>query len=319
MAVTKKNKYKQWLIGGGVLVVLLYVLSPMLMLPGIEMGMTSRSSYGVAPSMPMAAPEKMTKGMMAEDSYMPSPMSPIGGSLGDLGSVTERKVVKNGALSLFVASITESFATIDALAVEQKGFVESVSEYGPADQRNGSVTLRVPATNFDVTRAALKEFAIKTESEQVTTSDVTEQHIDLEARLKNAKSEEEQYRAILKQATKIDDILNVTRQLTDVRTRIDQLQGQLNYLSRQVDMSTITVSLREEAAPGAVGTEWRPLTIVKAALRGLAQGIIDMVNIIVVTIIWLPLFALWIGLAFLIGWLVAKLVRWIKMRWLTNR
>lgn len=305
---------KQWVTSIVVLVVALYVLAPLFNMSG-GLGL---STLSVRQAYPESAGMVGSGGMAYDKSMAPSiaPAPPVyDGGLGDVTKVTERKVVKNGSLSLLVDKATETAEKVKAVAVKFQGFTETVNIYDhDSGAKSGNITLRIPATSFDAAMVEVKALAIKVEQEQVNTSDVTEQYIDMEARLKNAKAEEEQYRVILRQASRVEDILTVTRQLAEVRTRIDQYQGQLNYLSRQVDMSTLAISLREEAAPSQVGTEWRPVSVVKQGLTELAQGVVDLVNVIILVVLWLPLLALWLLVIGCAAWLLRTLVMWIRRK-----
>ncbi len=77
----------------------------------------------------------------------------------------------------------------------------------------------------------------------VTGQDVTEEFIDLEARIKTQKALELQFLEIMKQATKVADALEVQRQIADVRTEIEKLEGRKRFLANQSSLSTITVNL----------------------------------------------------------------------------
>ena len=80
-------------------------------------------------------------------------------------------------------------------------------------------------------------------SENAGSEDVTEQFIDLEARLRSALREEQSLLSLLERADTVSNILTIERELARVRSEIERLQGQLNYLSRRVDLATISVAL----------------------------------------------------------------------------
>jgi type IV secretory pathway VirB2 component (pilin) len=88
----------------------------------------------------------------------------------------------------------------------------------------------------------------------------------------------------------------------------------MNYLSRQVAMSTLHISLRSEANPQQVASDWRITTVTKAALKGMFASIITLINIIIVIVIWLP--ALLLQLAFLgvIVWVLWRLGMFIATK-----
>ena len=80
--------------------------------------------------------------------------------------------------------------------------------------------------------------------EKVTGQDVTEEFMDLEARIKNQKALELQFLEIMKRAGKVDDALSVQTQLAQVRTEIEKLEGRRRFLENQASLSTINVTLQ---------------------------------------------------------------------------
>jgi len=250
---------------------------------------------------------------MAEPSAMMAESLVVGDSVGV--SVAERKVIKNGYLDILVATAEDTVASIKVLAEQAKGFVSSSEIYETSPGvKSGSITIRVPADKFDILMLAIKELAVKVEKENINSSDVTEQSINLNSRLKNFESEEAQYLAILKKAEKVEEILNVTRQLNEVRSQIDSLESQLKYLNSQVEMSTITVNLTAEKDISILGLRWTPLATIKQAVRSLLDGLVNYANMIIAIVIFLPVVALWIVTILIVIWLIWRIARLIKTK-----
>lgn len=144
----------------------------------------------------------------------------------DNAEETDRKVVKTGSLSMFVEKAEETAPKIKVLAEDMGGFVVNSQIYETSlDSKSANVTIKVPADKFDETMEALKELAVEVERENESARDVTEEFVDLEARLSNLEAQEEQYLEILKRAYTIEDILSVTNRLNSVRQQIEQLEG----------------------------------------------------------------------------------------------
>ncbi|PIR45007.1 MAG: hypothetical protein COV10_01750 [Candidatus Vogelbacteria bacterium CG10_big_fil_rev_8_21_14_0_10_51_16] len=305
--------YRNLLYALLVLVALVYIFSP-LAYTKIRSGVHQNISSMPGNMMGVSYGERGFA--IAEDVAM-APMPPMfsPGYLGDVDSTQERRVVKTGSLSILVAKITDTLDSVRTSTLSYGGFIENTSVYESiAGARQAVATVRLPSDNFEVALEEFKALAVKIDREDVQASDVSEQYVDLEVRLENARREEDQYRDILEDATDIEEILMVTQYLSQARMRVEQLEGQLNYLSRQVSMSTISLTLREEVAPGQVSSEWRPTAIVKSAFTALLAGLVSLANVIIAAVIWLPLAALWIALAVLIGWLIAKLWKWGTMK-----
>lgn len=216
------------------------------------------------------------------------PPTPSSGDLDQYANVGP-KVIRSGSLGMDVKNAYDTMEEIEALVENYKGFVESSQTWLESNESvSGVMSLRVPAESFDRISDEIKALAVVVRSESFSAQDVTEQYIDLDARLKTLKAEEAQYLEILGRATEVEDVLKVTDYLSNVRSEIESLQGQFNYLSNQVDYSMLTVSLYEEASVIAPTRDWQPFVVLKEAINGLivfAQGAVNV-------LIWGLIFAL---------------------------
>jgi hypothetical protein len=250
--------------------------------------------------------------MMATDSAVGAPMSAIAPVSNSPTSVP-RKITKTGNLSILVDTAESAVQNIQTIAESVAGYVSNSNLYEVTPGvKAGSITIRVPADKFDQTMTRVKELALKVENENVNANDVTDQFIDLEARLKNLQAQEVQYLAILKKAQKVEDIVNVTNQLNQVRQQIDSWQGQLKYLNSQVELSSITVNLTAEKEVQIFGLNWRPLTVIKQAFRSLLDSLVSYANLIIAVLIFLPVIALWIVTVLIVIWIGWKIVKRVK-------
>lgn len=245
----------------------------------------------------------------------PMPPVPIDNNASTPDLPKDRKVIQNGSLDLLVKDADDVVKKITDIAESNGGLTESSNLYEVSDGvKSGSVTVRVPAKNFTAVMEAIKVLAVKVKNEGVTSSDVTAQYVDLEAQIKNYKTEEAQYREIMAKALKIQDILDVASRLADVRGRIERTQGQLNYLSRQVAMSTISVSLAAEPEVEIFGIVWHPLTVVKQAFKSLLTDLTSFVDWLIKFIFSLPIIILRIATAALVVWIFWIIIIWLKRK-----
>ena len=136
----------------------------------------------------------------------------------------------------------------------------------------------------------------------------------MEARLKNLRATEAQYQLILRQSGKIGEVLEVTRELSNTRSQIEQLVGQINYLSRQVDLSSINISLAQEASPSELSNEWRPIATLKAAAKDTLRGLTNFIDSLLVLVVWLPLLALKFAFYALIVYAIWRIARFVYRR-----
>jgi hypothetical protein len=262
------------------------------------------ASAGAAPGAPAAGGKDL--------GFAPVPGEAVGGGTGtgtgeQLASIADRKIVRTGEISVEVSNVAAAVGRVRALALELGGYVGS-SESGSQGQ-SATLTLRIPADRFEDALAGIHKLDGDVLNEATREEDVTTAVVDLEARLKNLQASEVQYRALLTQAVKIEDILSVQTRLDDVRGQIEQLQAQDKELTGLADLATLTVTLVPGAVQQATGN-WDPgktVTDAYAALVGFGQNIAN--GVIWFAIVVLPAL---IGLAILF-WLWRRLAPGIRI------
>ncbi len=164
----------------------------------------------------------------------------------------ERKIIRNADLSLEVAAPEEIQQKITQITESKGGFVvestQSSSDVKATTRDTVTMTVRVPAAKFNETLDEIRKTGSRVIVETVKGQDVTEEFIDIEARLKAKKALEEQFLEIMKRANSVEDALNVQRQLADVRGEIEQIEGRKRFLENQASLSTIKIKLQSPTA-----------------------------------------------------------------------
>ncbi|MFA7653815.1 MAG: DUF4349 domain-containing protein [Candidatus Magasanikbacteria bacterium] len=235
--------------------------------------------------------------------------SPVNDTIAS-ANTTERMIVKTGNLSIVVKDVRASIKAVSEYAVAQNGFVVNSNVYKSGLIPRGTITIRILSKKFDQGMNEVKALG-EVVGEQSNGQDVTEEYIDLDAQLRNLQATEKQFLAILAKAVKIEDILNVQRELTNVRGNIERLQGRMKYLKQSADLSTITVnfSTDPEVLPAYDNSQkWKPWAEVKTAARALWEFGKGMVNVLIWLVIFIPV---WTIVALII-WLVYKVYRRIQ-------
>ena len=154
----------------------------------------------------------------------------------------QRQVISQASVSMEVDEVPVAVAQVRTTAESLGGFVGQLSSSGGPERQQSTMTIRVPQAEFFTALEHIKSLG-KVRSENVGSEDVTERFIDLEARLRSALREEESLLSLLDKANQVSEILTIERELSRVRSDIERAQGQLNFLERRVDLSTITVSM----------------------------------------------------------------------------
>jgi hypothetical protein len=159
------------------------------------------------------------------------------------------KVIKNGEVELRVERDTfgESVDEVMLLARRFGGSVQSTAIDDSGDGR-GTVIVRVPSDRFEDALTELRDIG-RIESQFVDTQDVTDEFVDLEARIRNARTAERVLLDLMDEATTIADTIRVQNQLERVQENIERMRGRLRVLEDQTSFSTLAVDVVEEGAP----------------------------------------------------------------------
>lgn len=157
----------------------------------------------------------------------------------------ERMIVRTGNMWLVVNDVPIALDRIANLAESLGGYVVSSNRWKEDKRLAGTIAIRVPAEDFSYVMEALRELAVDVTSEDTSSKDVTEEYVDLSAKLKNLEATEEQYLRLMEKAEKVEDILNVQRELSKTRGEIEQTKGRMQYLERTSATSLIRVQLNQ--------------------------------------------------------------------------
>jgi hypothetical protein len=218
----------------------------------------------------------------------------------------DRMIIRTVTMTIAVTDVQDAFHKVEQLAGEQRGFLASSQIRQDGDRLTATVTLRVPAdtASFQSTLERLRGLAERVVDEQSQAQDVTDQYVDLDARLRTLRTSEDTMLGLLSKAQKIDDILQIQRELTNVRTQIEQIQGRKQLLERQADLATITLTIREAGAFSRPG--WSPGQTVEEAVRALGSSLRGLA----VLAIWLAIFSpIWGGILLIVYVLIRVVAR----------
>lgn len=237
--------------------------------------------------------------------------------------VDDRKVIRRASLALHATDTRETFDEIVRLTESAGGFVadaEVFESQGDEDaQPRVTMTVRVPADELTSTMAAIKDRGDEVVSESQGAEDVTEQFVDLEARLRNLEALEVELRALLEEVRKQPEadpqkLLMVFNELSSVRGQIEQIQGQINYLKDKTTLATLQIDITQTpSTTPIVDQPWEPMVAARDALSSLVtslQGVTDWaINFALYT---LPILLLTLGIPGLVIYLLYR--RFIRRR-----
>ena len=225
--------------------------------PSLLFGAIALTSCSTADYQKMASSEAPEAMVARKVESMPAPAAPYPAADRAVAAAEVPKaapqLIKRAELNLVVASIEETIETVSALIQQQQGDVLGLQEYQPANKNvrhRASMQLRVPQARLETTLDALTELGTM-QNRTITAEDVSNQLVDLSARLRNLRKSEQMVLKIMDRSGTVGEVLNASRELSNIRESIERLDAQFKNLQNQVAYSTITLNL--EAAVSSSG------------------------------------------------------------------
>ncbi len=211
------------------------------------------------------------------------------------------------SLSIVPRDFEAARVSLDAILARHNGYAAGLNVVTPqGTARTLQASLRIPASQLVAALAELKALG-RVEVETQSGEEVTQQHADLVARMKNSRETEQRLQAILLQRTgKISDVLSVEQEIARVRGEIEQMEAEQKNLEHRVDFATIDLKLAEEykarlSSPApSVGTQLRNATVngFRSAFESLLALVLFFAEIGPTLLIWalllcFPAWLLW--------------------------
>jgi Domain of unknown function (DUF4349) len=159
---------------------------------------------------------------------------------------TTRLIVRTGQAVIEVDSLEPAIAELRRIAQRVGGFVADASVQSGRNQlRSATLQLKVPSAHFDDLTLALGPLG-RLQSVNVNAEDVSEEFVDITARVANSRRLEDRLVELLRTRTgKLQDVLTVEHELARVREEIERMEGRLRFLKASAQLSTLSVSLSE--------------------------------------------------------------------------
>jgi len=227
--------------------------------------------------------EKLAIGGAVPESFSFQPSQPI--------ESQNRLIIKESYLSLVVKNVFDTQKKILEKTEKMGGFMVQSYFDNPQEAASATITIRVPAKKLDQALNDFKKLAVKVVSENLSGSDVTEEYTDIEARLTTLYKTKTKFEEIMEKANRVQDILEVQRELINLQGQIDALVGQKKYLEKSADLAKITIYLStdELSLPYAPTESWRPQLVFKQAVRSLILTLRKIANLLIWVFVYLPI------------------------------
>ena len=178
---------------------------------------------------------------MEEEAASESEASPSAGSTSPVSNrpnVYNRLIIKNAEVALTVEDTDTAVNRSLGIVTEYDGYVVSNRTWFGEGLKYATVTIGVPAENFEEMLRRLKDLAVTVDNESVSGKDVTDEFVDLESRLRNLDATADRIRTFMDQAKDVDESLEVSAQLSEIEAEIEQVKGRMVYLKDRASFST---------------------------------------------------------------------------------
>ena len=166
--------------------------------------------------------------------------------------INEQKIIKNGKLRFETTDLDKTSNKIHTAVKKYKAQIQSDNEGKDYNSITRNIVIRVSNENFENLLNDISSGIAYFDQKEISSEDVTEQFIDIEARLKAKKELENRYLDLLKKTNKISEILEIEKELVAIREEIEAKQGQLNYLQNRVAMSTLEINFYKQTTETGV-------------------------------------------------------------------
>ncbi|MEO5977107.1 MAG: DUF4349 domain-containing protein [Chryseolinea sp.] len=166
----------------------------------------------------------------------------------------ERKLIKEGSLEFETKSIESARKTIEQAVSQYHGYISSDQQSNYPGRNTSTLVVRIPTVDFDNFLKASTAGVDKFDQKDIQLKDVTEEFLDVHARLKTKKELESRYHEILKETKSVAEILEVEKEIGKLRADIESFEGRIKYLENQISFSVITITFYQSVhTPSAFG------------------------------------------------------------------
>lgn len=201
-------------------------------------------------------------------------------------NTSSARIQINGNLTVQVRNISTAMESIQSLIDQYGGSITS-SNLGNSYDRYGNLSALVPRESFYELIDAIEKVVSEVTSENINSLDVTEEFVDIEARLNVMKQTESRFIALLSDASDVEEIMSVEKELMRLRGDIDSLEGRIKYLNKTTDNAVLNIHITEEKP--IIGDDWSFLDSLDNSVRNLISLGKNIANFLITIIVFSPI------------------------------
>lgn len=228
--------------------------------------------------------------------------SPVNPDTSQSINISDRKISKNAQLEIKVKSLDDSMNFITNKTNSYKGYIVSSSSYAPNtdyETKTANISLRVPSDSLDQFLKEIKTYAKETIHESIFTQDITEEYIDVKAKITSLESSEQRLTKLLDKTESVKEIVEVEKELSRLRGEIDSLKGRFKFIENSVVTSLVRIYMEEIPNPVSISDpSWNTRDIALDAIKALSSFGQFIISVIVFIFVFTPVWILIAGLIY---------------------
>lgn len=211
--------------------------------------------------------------------------------------VQERLIIRNADMAIVVDDAEAAIDAIDQLAARAEGWVVSSNVWEAEGVKRGSITVRVAADRLDAFLNEIDRLANEVTQQSISGEDVTEEFVDLEARLRNLQATATRVRSFLDEAQDVEEALAVNAELSRLEQEIERISGRMQYLRQSARFSQVSIQVTPDALarPMTIG-RWQPQGTAQTAIEALIKTLQWVADVLIFVVLYLVPMGLVIGL-----------------------
>lgn len=209
---------------------------------------------------------------VTEDAYLPEPPAPVAADSYDISEAKsysdksidpseqtqenfEPKIIKNARLRFQADDLDTTAKTVQELVKKYNGNIQSDLQEHEDYMFSRSMSVNIPSAGFEAFIADLGKGVENYDLKEISSQDVTEEYVDIAARIRTKKQLENRYYELLKKANKVSEMLEIEQKLSEIREEVEAKEGRLKYLQTKVSMSAVNISFYKEIARGTLKSQ----------------------------------------------------------------
>lgn len=166
----------------------------------------------------------------------------------------ETKIIKSGEFEFQSDDLDKTYGQIQAAVKKYKASIKTDQQFNDENRLSRTVRISIPNEYFDEFITDISKGVAYFDQKNIYSEDVTEEYIDVASRIKTKKVLEERYYELLKKASKVSEMLEIEKKLSEIREEIEAKEGRLKYIESKVAMSSLSIVFYKPVAQGQKAT-----------------------------------------------------------------